>query len=197
MNSHAINQAPLAERLAAMPRRLTVDDYHRLGDTGVLHEDDRVELIEGKLVAMPPIGSRHMGTILRLERLLASAAGEAVQFSAQNPVRLSNESEPQPDLVLLKRRADDYVESLPQPGDVLLLIEVADSSLRLDRAVKVPLYARHGIAEYWLIDLERRRVTVFSDPGEQGYGSEVEFDEGVVRAKLVPEAAVRVEELFR
>ncbi|HEX7157047.1 MAG TPA: Uma2 family endonuclease [Burkholderiaceae bacterium] len=197
MNIDSIDKPPLAERLAKLPPRLTVYEYHQLATAGVLDEDDRVELIEGRLVAMSPIGSRHAGTVTLLVRLLSRAVGDRAWVWVGNPVALSDLSEPQPDLALLKPRPDPYIEALPQAADVLLLIEVADSSLRFDRAVKVPLYARHGIAEYWLIDVERRRVTVFSDPGEQGYRVEAEVVEGVLSAKLLPEARVRLDELFR
>jgi Uma2 family endonuclease len=197
MGIRSIDTLTLAERLAKVPSELTVYDYHRLAAEGVLQEDDPVELIEGRLVARQPIGSRHSGTVLRLTRLLLRAVGDRALVTPQNPVRLSDLSEPQPDLMLLKPRADDYIDSQACAGDVLLLIEVADSSLRFDRTVKVPFYARHGIAEVWLVDLERRRVTVFRDPGVGGYGSEIEMAEGVLSAGLLPEAQLRLGDLFR
>jgi Uma2 family endonuclease len=146
---------------------------------------------------MSPIGSRHASTVALLAQLLGRAVGDRAVVWPGNPIGLSELSEPQPDLALLKPRADFYAASLPQPDDVLLLIEVADSSLRFDRAVKMPMYARHGIAEYWLVDLERRRIAVFRDPGVEGYGSEVEMAKGVLSARLLPEAELRLEELFR
>jgi Uma2 family endonuclease len=98
---------------------------------------------------------------------------------------------------LLKPREDRYAGSLPQPADVLLLIEVADSSLRFDRTIKAPLYARHAIAEYWLVDLEHRRILVFSEPGERGYRRHVEVSEGTLKPELLPQVEVKLEELFR
>ncbi|HEX7155747.1 MAG TPA: Uma2 family endonuclease [Burkholderiaceae bacterium] len=197
MQTRSIEPTSLAERLAALPRRMTVDDYHRLGETGVLLEHDRVELIDGELVAMSPIGSGHGSFVTRLTGFLWRAVGEYALVWATNPVVLSELSEPQPDVALLKPRADWYAGSLPRPADVLLLIEVADSSLRFDRAVKMPLYARHGIAEYWLLDVARRRISVFSDPGDRGYRREVELGEGTLRPALLPQVEVRLEELFR
>jgi Uma2 family endonuclease len=188
---------PLAERLTRLPPSLTVDEYHRAVYSGLLHEDDPVELIEGRLVLRQPIGSRHAGTVTRLTRLLTRAAGDLAVVWVGNPVRLSERSEPQPDLMLLKPRSDDYEQSLPTPAEAYLLIEVADSTLRFDRNVKVPLYARDGIAEVWLVDLEHRKILVFTDPGASGYRVEREIDRGIVASGLLPQAQLHVEELFK
>jgi Uma2 family endonuclease len=131
-----------------LPRhRLNVDDYYRMAAAGVLARDARVELIEGEIIDMAPIGSRHSGTVSLLARRLAAAIGESAIVATQSPLRLSQLSESQPDLLLLKPRADFYRQSHPEPADVLLLIEVCESSLRYDQQVKLPLYARHGVAE--------------------------------------------------
>jgi Uma2 family endonuclease len=136
---------------------------------GILEEDARVELIEGDLIDMAPIGSLHAGMVARLGRILTLATvGQALVY-AQSPIVCGEHSEPQPDIALLRPRADDYTEALPVPSDVLLLIEVADRSLRYDREIKVPLYARHRIAEVWLIDLPQRRIEVCREPGIDGY----------------------------
>lgn len=151
-------------------RRFTLDQYHRMGETGILHEDDRVELIEGEIIEMTPIGSRHAGTVGAIDNLFAARlSGRAVVWS-QNPLLITRlQSEPQPDVMLLAPRADAYRSRLPEPPDVLLLIEVADSTLTYDRRTKLPLYARAGVAEAWLIDLEANRVEIHRAPGESDY----------------------------
>lgn len=149
--------------------RLTVADYHRMGEAGILREDSRVELIDGEIIDMAPIGSRHSGTVSQLSRMLERAVGDHAIVWAQNPFILGDHSELQPDIALLKPRDDFYKHSHPQSGDVLLVVEVAESSLRYDREIKVPLYARHGIPEVWLVDLENNQLRVFGDPSEGAY----------------------------
>lgn len=149
--------------------RLTVADYHRMGEAGIFAPDARVELIEGAVVDMPPIGTRHASAVTRLLRAATSAVGTTAIVSAQNPVRLSDLSEPEPDLMLLKPRDDFYSGAHPTAADVLLLIEVADTSARYDREIKLPLYARHGIAEVWIVDLDARRVRFFRMPAGDVY----------------------------
>ena len=153
----------------AMPHRFTVDEYHRMAEVGLLGEDDRVELLEGEIIDMSPIGSRHAACVNRLTRLLATGLGDRAIVAVQNPVRVSDLSEPQPDLAVLRARDDFYAEQLPGPADVLLLIEVADTSLAFDRHVKVPLYARAGVPEVWVVDLDGEVVEVFRGPGPEGY----------------------------
>lgn len=149
-------------------RRFTVDEYHRMGEAGILHEDDRVELIRGEIVQMTAIGSRHAACVARLNELFVrGVSGRAVVWP-QNPVLLLPDSEPQPDVVLL-RRADFYASRRPEGNDVLLLVEVADTSLRYDRRVKLPLYAERGIREFWIVDLEGQCVDVYRQPTGEGY----------------------------
>lgn len=150
-------------------RRFTVDEYYLMAKVGILHEDDRVELIEGEIVEMSPIGSRHAASVMRLTQYLAEKAGRQALLDVQNPVRLGEHSEPQPDISLLKPRADFYAGAHPGPEDVLLLIEVADTSVDYDRQVKIPLYARAGIGEVWLVDLTENQVEVYRQPGPRGY----------------------------
>ena len=151
---------------AAQRRLLTVDEYHRMGEAGVLTEDDRVELIEGELVAMVPIGSEHIAATNALTRLLVLAVGDSGIVSVQNPVRLSQRSEPQPDFAVLKSR--DYRTTLPQPEDTMLAVEVANTSLDYDRTVKLVLYARSGIPEVWIVNLAAEEVEVYRSPtGDQ------------------------------
>jgi Uma2 family endonuclease len=147
--------------------RFTVDDYHRMGEAGILHEDDRVELIEGELVEMAAIGTKHFSCVNRLTRLLVMNVGDEAIVSVQNPVRLNEYTEPQPDLTVIRPR--DYRLSLPGPEDVLLLIEVSDTTLAYDRGIKLPLYARAGIREVWIVDLPGETIERYTDPSEEGY----------------------------
>lgn len=140
-----------------------------MGHVGILHEDDRVELLDGEIVQMTPIGPTHAGVINRLNHLLAQALGGRGIVTVQNPVRLELRSEPQPDIVVARPRSDFYMLGHPTPDDILLLIEVADSSLVTDRAVKLPLYARAGIVEVWLVDLQDRTIVVHRRPQDGRY----------------------------
>jgi Uma2 family endonuclease len=139
------------------PHLLTVHDYYRMAEAGVLSPDDRTELIEGEIIDMPPIGDRHAAVVRALTTRLVRAVGDAAEVSTQLPVRLSLRSEPQPDFALLKARRGGYRKH-PQPSDVLLLIEVSDSTLGYDLGKRASLYASHGIPEYWVFDLQRNRV---------------------------------------
>jgi hypothetical protein len=146
--------------------RLTVDDYYRLSELGLLDPAVRTELIDGEIIDVNSMNSRHAGTVGRLARRIQAAAGERGLVLSHSPVRLSQRSEPQPDVLLLKPRADEYCNSHPTPADVLLLVEVADSSARLDREVKVPLYARHAIAELWVVDLDAGLFRCYRRPAK-------------------------------
>jgi Uma2 family endonuclease len=153
-------------------RRFTIDEYHRMGEAGILGCDERLELIAGHIVVREPIGSHHAGTVDRLNRLWTSLLSERAIVRVQNPLVVPHEaSEVQPDIMLLTPRADFYTSSHPTPADVLLLVEVADTSLLLDRRVKMPLYARGGVREAWLCDLAGGRVEVHRDPTAGRYAS--------------------------
>jgi Uma2 family endonuclease len=164
----AVETAP---RATVTPYRFTVDDYYRMTEAGIFDEDSRVELIEGEFIQMAAIGGDHMGCVNTLNRLFVPPLIGLAIVSIQNPVRLSHNSEPEPDVVLL--RPDLPRRAKPGPSDVLLLIEVADSTLLYDRSRKVPLYARSGIREMWLVDLVGGAITQHSEPGSEGYGREV------------------------
>lgn len=151
------------------PRRFTVEEYYEMGRAGILHEDDRVELIEGEIVEMSPIGSRHAACVKRLIHGFVTRIGDRAVVSAQDPVRINRLSEPQPDLAVLQPRQDYYAIGHPGPEDVLLLIEVAETSANYDREVKLPLYARAGIPEVWLVDLEAGLVEVHRRPSDELY----------------------------
>ena len=151
------------------PHLFNVADYHRMTEAGLFDETPRVELIQGQIIDMAAIGSPHFGMVNRLTRLLVPLVGARGLISVQNPVRLDPGSEPQPDVAILKPRADDYETGAPGPSDVLLLIEVADTSLDFDRAVKAPLYAQSGIAEYWIMNLPERIIEVHREPAGARY----------------------------
>ena len=148
---------------------LSVQDFHKMGAAGILCETDRVELIEGELIDMAPIGSSHAWMVSRLTNLLVPALQGRAILSPQNPVRLSDISEPQPDLALLRPGETAYRHAHPKPEEVLLVVEVADTSLVYDRKRKAPLYARYGLPEYWLIDVNAEQVEIHRDPGREGY----------------------------
>ncbi|RME65390.1 MAG: Uma2 family endonuclease [Caldilineae bacterium] len=153
-----------------LARRLfTTTEYEQMVAAGLLGEDDRVELLDGEIVQMSPIGSRHAACVNRLTRLLTRVVGQKAIVSVQNPVRLDDYSEPEPDLAVLVYREDFYAEAHPTPQDVLLLIEVVDTSAEQDRSVKLPLYARAGIPETWLVDLEAGVVDAYRTPSAEGY----------------------------
>jgi Uma2 family endonuclease len=149
--------------------RLSVDDYHRMAESGILGPDDRVELLEGEILDMSPIGSLHAALVRVLARWLGSIAGDRAIVAVQDPIRLDDASEPQPDIAILKARPDCYASAHPGPEDVLLVVEVAETSLGYDLGVKVPLYARHGIPEVWVVDAVGRIAHRFLDPGAAGY----------------------------
>lgn len=152
------------DTIGRQPHRFTVHDYHRMAETGVLDRDARVELIRGQIVDINAIGTPHFAMVNRLTALLVPVVAPLGMVSVQNPVRLDDHSEPQPDVTVLVRREDYYLSALPGPADVLLLIEVADSSLGYDRRVKAGLYAESGIGEYWVIDLDKNLVHVHRQP---------------------------------
>ena len=147
----------------------TVDDYYRLAERGILREDDRVELIDGQVVQMTPIGARHAGRVNYLTKTLVDLVGDDGIVAVQNPLTLGSRSQPQPDLLVATHHPEFYGKRLPPPADVLLLIEVADSSVDYDRDVKIPLYARAGIPEVWLVDLSGDGLEVYREPAAEGY----------------------------
>lgn len=159
-----------AQPVGTVPRwRFTVDDFERMGETGVLHDDDRVELLEGELYPMAPIGPTHAGIVNQLTRLLVRILGDRAVVAIQNPLLLAPWSEPQPDVVVARPRGDLYRRAHPTGADTLLVIEVAHSSLAIDRGIKVGLYARAGIVEYWLVDVDHQEIVVHRAPAGGAY----------------------------
>lgn len=157
----------------AMPHRFTVEEFQRMGEIGILSPEDRVELIEGEIVEMTPVGSRHVSCVMDLDDFFREVVGKEIRISVQNPLVLEG-SHPHPDVALLRRRAEGYAGGLPTPEDCLLVVEVADATVLYDRNVKSRMYARAGIPEYWVVDLPRNTVAVHRSP--QG-GEYVEVEE--------------------
>lgn len=162
----------------ALKRRFTIDEFQRMGEAGILTRDDRVELIDGDVVRMTPIGHRHAGCVRRLNAILSPIVGGAAIIDVQNPLSLGQHTEPQPDLVLLRPKPDFYAHAHPESADVLLVIEVADTSAEYDRTVKVPLYARAIIAEVWVVDLADGLVEVYRQPAGGQYDEHVAVGPG-------------------
>ena len=184
---------------AFIPTRMqiTTNRYQMMVAAGVLTKYDRVELIEGDLLNMAPIGTRHTAITSRLNELFVLAVSRAATVVSGGPVDLGEFSEPQPDLTLLKRRADFYSGKHPGADDVLLLIEVSDSSLTFDQGVKLRIYARYGVAEYWVVDVEGRRIITYREPAGQGYVHTREFAAAdVVAPRAFPDVQIVVGDLF-
>ena len=182
---------------AATRHKLSVEDYHKLGAAGILTEDNRVELINGELIDMAPIGSLHASVVSTLSMFFARHVGDRAIVSTQNPVILPPDSEPQPDIALLKPRADRYRNALPTATDAMLIIEAADTTLDYDRTIKLPRYASHGIPEMWIVDLQSRRVEVYREPGTDRYSQFVELRTGDVAApSMLPTVTLGVDEIF-
>jgi Uma2 family endonuclease len=160
----ALDQVALLKR-----HRITADEYRRLGEVGVLGPDARVELIDGEVIDMPARGSRHFAIVSRLNHLLVDTLGKRAVIAVQCSLRLSDYSEPQPDLALYRPRADFYAGALPKPADTLLVIEVADSTARYDREIKLPLYARADVRELWIVDLDAALLRVHREPKGDDY----------------------------
>jgi Uma2 family endonuclease len=176
--------------------RLTVQQLHRMVETGVLAADDRVELFEGEIFDMPPIGPKHASHTDHLTRLFVRNAPSMV-VRVQGPVVVGPDSELVPDLAILRERTGGYVDSHPSPSDIVLLIEVSDSTLRYDREAKMALYGRSGIPESWILDLNQRRLEIYREPAEGGYRQILRpADEEVISPFLIPEMSLSVRALF-
>ena len=178
-----------------MQRRLfTVQEYHLMIEAGVFANNDRVELIEGEIIEMAAIGIRHATCVRRLIRRFSVIPEEIAILDVQDPIQLTERTEPQPDLVLLQPRTDYYATAHPMPSEVLLLMEVSDSTIDFDRNVKVPNYARSGIQEVWLWDLEDNCLEVYREPMANGYGLMQRFEQGEMVSPLAfPDFEVSVD----
>lgn len=178
-------------------RKFTVQQYHKMVESGILTENERVELIRGEIVEMSPIGTKHAACVNRLVNLLVQLLGKFVIVGAQNPVSLNDNSEPQPDVVLLKPRDDFYENAHPQPEDIFLLIEVADRTVIYDRQEKIPLYAQANINEVWLVDINAQVVEVYQQPTTTGYQQIQKFTScQTLSIPSFPDVNITVNEIF-
>lgn len=159
-------------------RWFSVEEYDRMIETGILTKYDRVELIEGDVVRTSPIGELHAACVKRITSFFYRLVGRYVTISVQDPVHLNDFSKPQPDVALLKPRDDFYAQAHPMPADVLLIVEIADTTANSDRAVKVPLYARAGIPVVWLVDLQRDVIEIYAQPVNGAYQESREAKRG-------------------
>lgn len=183
--------------VAVTRRRFTVDEYEQMGQAGILQREDRVELIDGEVVTKMTVGTRHAAVVARLNhRFVLSTGGHAI-VRVQLPVRLDRFNEPEPDLALLRPRADFYETAHPGPSDILLVVEVAESSIRYDRTVKARLYARMRVVEYWLVDLNADVVTRYTDPADGSYRrvAAVSPDEPIAPG-LLPACVLTTRDIF-
>jgi Uma2 family endonuclease len=187
----------MAPPLRLLPGAFTVETYHKLGDLGVFHEDDRVELINGQIVPMSPIGDAHAACVQRLSTYLNHRTTLPVVVSTQNPVLLDPRWEPVPDIAVLRREAGLAGRWHANARDVQLIIEVADSSLAYDRDVKISQYAEARIPEGWLVDLNGDRITIYADPGPDGYRKVVTVRRNhVLRPIRLPETTITADEIL-
>lgn len=174
-------------------RQFSVEEYYKLAQAGILSEDDRVELIEGEIIEMVPIGSRHAACVNRLSQFFFNEVGEQAVVSVQNPIHLSEHSAPQPDLALLESRPDYYADKHPGPEDVLLLVEVAESSQEYDRERKIPLYAQAKIPETWLVDLKKEVVFAYQEPSPETYRKTSKYKAGEKLAFDAQKESIKIE----
>ena len=175
----------------------TVDEFAKMGEAGIFTAEDRVELIDGEIRKMTPIGPMHATIVNRLTATLVKLLESSAVLQVQNPVRLDLHNEPQPDFSVIKARGEYYETALPGPGDTLLAIEVADSSLAYDLHEKAPRYARSMIPELWIVDLGAKVVRVFTQPGPSGYANEREMGRGTtIESAGVDGLRVEVDEIF-
>jgi hypothetical protein len=183
--------------VAARTRRFSVAEYHRMAEAGILGAEDRVELVEGVIVEMTPISARHAVCVDRLNQRFHRLVGDLAIVRVQNPVSLGPDSEPQPDVVLCRPPLTRYTESHPGAADLFLVVEVADTSLEDDRTRKVPLYARAGIPEVWIVDLRGEAIEVHRAPGPEGYGSVQAVGRGRTLApEALPDVSLAVEDFL-
>ena len=187
----------MAVEVAAARRLFTREEYHRMGEVGILKPTDRVELIRGEIVEMSPVGRRHQAFVDNLTQLLVVRLAGRVIVSVQNPVVLADDTEPEPDLKILRRRPVPYKEREAYAEDVLLLIEVAETSLAYDRSTKLRLYAEAGIPEYWVVDCATESIEVHRTPDADGYRDVIRVaGVATVTLQAFPDVALTLAEIF-
>ena len=199
-------KAPVAAPASTVPevrlpspqkRKFTVAEYYRMAEAGILKPEERVELIEGEIIVMPPIGPGHADSVNQLNEVLARYAPGRYRVSIQNPVHLDDGAEPEPDVALLRLRPEGYGAAHPTPADVLLIVEVADSTLAYDREVKAQIYGRAGVVETWVRNLPEDCIERFTEPGPEGYGQHTVHRRGeTLTPASLPEVALAVGDLL-
>ncbi len=178
-------------------RLLTNTEYHKMIAAGILHEDEHLELIQGKLIQMSPIGAKHAACLRHVDKLLNSIVSEQVLISTQNPIVLGDGTEPEPDIALLKMREDFYARAHPTPKDIYFLIEIADYSLDYDRQIKVPIYAKTGIAQVWIIDVNDPKIIVHDNPLLGSYQNTKTYTHGNLELPLPNKETLNVDNLLK
>jgi Uma2 family endonuclease len=185
------------ETLVAV-RRLSVQDYHQMAESGILQPGERIELLEGRILQMAAKGTAHSASVSRIEQLLRNCLGDRVLLRFQDPVRLDDYSEPEPDVAVVQVNPSYYEDHHPTPSEVYLLIEVSDSTLKFDRETKAPAYARSGIAEYWVLDVIRRKLHVYRSPSADGYQSETILSEELTITPIAfPDCTIAIKDMLR
>jgi Uma2 family endonuclease len=175
----------------------TVDEYHRMGEAGILQESDHVELIDGEIIQMSPMGQSHAARVMRANAFFTESLGRRAVVGIQLPLRLSNWTEPEPDVVVFKPRADFYADKRPTPEDALLVVEIADSSLSYDQKVKLPRFAAAGIREYWIEDLKKGLLLAYRDPVGKEYATALTLHAGDSISPLAfPDVTFQISDLL-
>ena len=187
----------MAVEVAVARRLFTREEYHRMGEVGILKETDRVELIRGEIIQMSPIGRRHYAFVNNLTQLLVTRLGGRAIVAVQGPIALADDTEPEPDLAVIRHRAVPYKEREAFSDDALLLVEVAESSLAYDRSTKLRLYAEAGIPEYWVVDCVRELVEIHRTPSGDRYREVIRVGPGgTVSVQAFPDATLTLAEIF-
>jgi len=180
-----------------LQRRFSVDEYEQMIAAGVFGPDERLELLDGAIILMSPLGRSHASCVDKAVIWFVQHMGQAYTVRGQGPLHLSDRSHPQPDILLLRRKVDYYAHALPDPADVLLLIEVADLTLDTDRRIKLPLYAEAGIAEVWIVNLAADQVEVYNAPVAGAYNATLSAGRGdSMQPTLLPDLAVGVDDIL-
>ena len=189
--------APAETQYSPETRKFSVEEYYRMAEVGILHPDERVELIDGAIIVMAPMGNPHATAVRRLERVWHNAAGNAVTVSGQCPIRLGEYADLEPDVAILRYREDDYYGKPPSAEDVLLAIEVSDSTLDYDRGTKADIYARFDVPETWIMNLPGDCIEGFSEPGLDGYAKHTVYRRGdKISPVSLPDVEFAVDDLL-
>jgi Uma2 family endonuclease len=180
-----------------IPRhRITVDEYYRMAELGILAPDARVELIEGEIIDMPPQGSPHAHVVSLLNRRLLQAAGDSAIVRCQSPLHLSNRSEPEPDFAIVEPRGAHYAKAHPTGNDTFLVVEISSTTVSYDRHIKMPLYARHRVPEAWIVDVQAARIRFYRRPTDTGYAEMTESGRpGITPLVALPTMSVNLTEI--